>query len=98
MGAKEGVIFSCIPPQAALKEWLGYSSWGGGMAKHDYLSDRAANYKLMQDIRNWWSRRGQTVRVWLEKANDPSNGTVMWVIRTDLRQDVAIGLRGHSVG
>jgi hypothetical protein len=36
------------------------------MAKHDYLSDRAANYKLMQDIRNWWSRRGQTVRVWLE--------------------------------
>lgn len=68
------------------------------MPKHDYLSDRTANYKLMQDIRAWWLRRGRTVRVWMEKANDPSNGTVIWVIRTDLQQNVNAAKRGHAVG
>jgi len=38
------------------------------MGRHDYLSDRAANYKLMADIKNWWRKRGYVVRVWLEKA------------------------------
>jgi hypothetical protein len=58
------------------------------MAKHDYLSDRAANYKLMADIKNWWRKRGYVVRVWLEKAVDPSNGTNIFVIRTNIVQHV----------
>lgn len=59
------------------------------MARHDYLSDRAANYKLMADIRNWWRKRGYTVNVWLEKAVDPSNGTTIWVIRSNIVQPVS---------
>ena len=59
------------------------------MARHDYLSDRAANYKLMADIRNWWRKRGYNVNVWLEKAVDPSNGTTIWVIRSNIVQPVS---------
>lgn len=59
------------------------------MARHDYLSDRAANYKLMADIKNWWRKRGYEVRVWLEKAVDPSNGTTIWVIRSNIVQPVS---------
>ncbi len=55
--------------------------------KHDYLADRAANFRLMNDIRSWWAKRGYPVQVWLEKANDPTNGTVIWVIRTTITQD-----------
>jgi hypothetical protein len=58
------------------------------MGKHDYLSDRAANYKLMADIKNWWRKRGYIVRVWLEKAIDPSNGTTIFVIRSNIVQPV----------
>jgi hypothetical protein len=58
------------------------------MGKHDYLSDRAANYKLMADIKNWWRKRGYIVRVWLEKAIDPSNGTAIFVIRSNIVQPV----------
>jgi hypothetical protein len=54
--------------------------------KHDYLADRAANFRLMNDIRSWWAKRGYPVQVWLEKANDPTNGTVIWVIRTTITQ------------
>ncbi len=50
------------------------------MAKHDYLSDRAANYKLMSDIKNWWRKRGYQVKVWLERGIDPTNGTNIHVI------------------
>lgn len=67
------------------------------MAKHDYLSDRAANYKLMADIRNWWRKRGYTVKVWLEKAIDPSNGTNIWVIRTNITQPVSKARSGYFV-
>ena len=56
--------------------------------KHDYLADRAANFKLMQDIKTWWAKRGYSVNVWLEKANDPTNGTNIWVIRTNIKQNV----------
>jgi hypothetical protein len=56
--------------------------------KHDYLEDRIANVKLMNDIRSWWRKRGHTVKVWLEKANDPTNGTNIWVIRTNITQDM----------
>jgi hypothetical protein len=59
------------------------------MARHDYLSDRAANYKLMADIRNWWRKRGYNVKVWLEKAVDPTNGTTIWVIRSNIVQPVS---------
>ena len=58
------------------------------MAKHDYLSDRAANYKLMNDIKNWWRKRGYSVKVWLERGIDPSNGTNIHVIRTNIVQNV----------
>jgi len=58
------------------------------MGKHDYLSDRAANYKLMADIKNWWRKRGYIVRVWLEKTIDPSNGTTIFVIRSNIVQPV----------
>jgi hypothetical protein len=58
------------------------------MAKHDYLSDRAANYKLMSDIKNWWRKQGYPVRVWLERGVDPSNGTSIHVIRTNIVQPV----------
>lgn len=59
------------------------------MPRHDYLSDRAANYKLMADIKNWWRKRGYNVNVWLEKAVDPSNGTTIWVIRSNIVQPVS---------
>ncbi len=58
-------------------------------AKHDYLADKAANYKLMSDIKNWWRKRGYEVKVWMERAVDPSNGTNIHVIRTNIHQDVA---------
>ncbi len=58
-------------------------------AKHDYLSDKAANYKLMSDIKNGWRKRGYEVKVWMERAVDPSNGTNIHVIRTNIHQDVA---------
>lgn len=67
------------------------------MARHDYLADRAANYKLMADIRNWWRKRGYVVKVWLEKAIDPSNGTSIWVIRTNIVQPVSNARSGYSV-
>lgn len=57
--------------------------------RHDYLSDRAANFKLMADIKTWWKRRGYHVNAWLEKAVDPTNGTVIWVIRTNITQSIA---------
>ena len=67
------------------------------MARHDYLADRAANYKLMADIRNWWRKRGYVVKVWLEKAIDPSNVTNIWVIRTNIVQSVSNARSGYSV-
>jgi hypothetical protein len=67
------------------------------MARHDYLSDRAANYKLMADIKNWWRKRGYEVRVWLEKAVDPTNGTVIWVIRSNIVQPVSKLRSNHVV-
>lgn len=59
------------------------------MAKHDYLSDRAANYKLMNDIKSWWRKRGIIVRVWMEKASDPQGGGTIYVIRTNIVQHVS---------
>lgn len=58
------------------------------MPKHDYLSDRAANYKLMNDIKNWWQKRGYSVKVWLERGVSPVNGTNIHVIRTNIVQHV----------
>lgn len=63
---------------------------------HDYLSDRAANFKLMQDIRSWWAKRGYPVRVWLEKAIDPASGTSIWVVRTSITQHTN-NLKGNYV-
>lgn len=56
---------------------------------HDYLDDRVANYRLMQNIRAWWRKRGFVVHVWLEKAKDPTNNTTIYVIRTDIKQNCA---------
>lgn len=54
---------------------------------HDYLGDKAANYRLMQNIRQWWLKRGFVVKVWLERAGDPTNRTPIHVIRTNIEQD-----------
>lgn len=59
------------------------------MARHDYLSDRAANYKLVADIKGWWKKRGHEVKVWIEKGIDPSKGTTIYVIRSNIVQNVA---------
>jgi hypothetical protein len=58
------------------------------MARHDYLTDKAANYKLMADIKNWWQKRGYVVKAWLERGTDSSNGTGIYVIRTNIVQNV----------
>ena len=65
------------------------------MAEHDYLSDRAANFKLMNDIKAWWRRRGYIVRVWLEKVGDPQGSGAIHVIRTNIVQNVATARLGH---
>lgn len=67
------------------------------MARHDYLGDRAANYKLMSDIKNWWHRRGYVVKVWLEKAIDPTSGSAIHVIRTDIKQSIPNARKGYYV-
>ncbi len=64
---------------------------------HDYLSDRAANYKLMSNIRNWWQKRGYLVKVWVEKDKDPTNGTTMFVIRTNIVQKVSSAESGYAL-
>lgn len=56
----------------------------------DYLEDRAANHLLIQKIVSWWARRGYTVRAWIEKATDPITGGKIWVIRTNIVQDVRV--------
>ncbi len=63
---------------------------------HDYLSDKAANYKLMEDIRSWWRKRGVVVKVWLEKAIDPTTSSTIHVIRTNIVQDCT-NLKGHYI-
>ena len=50
----------------------------------------------MADIKNWWRKRGYEVRVWLEKAVDPTNGTTIWVIRSNIVQPVS-NLRSNYV-
>jgi hypothetical protein len=57
------------------------------MARHDYLGDRAANFRLIQQIVAWWRKRGFEVRAWLEKGTAGSNGATIWVIRTNIKQD-----------
>lgn len=64
---------------------------------HDYLSDRAANYRLMQNIRDWWKRRGFVVNVWLEKSNSPQDGSVIWVIRTNITQNITHAGTRYSI-
>lgn len=65
------------------------------MAKHDYLGDRAANYKLMNDIKAWWRKRGCIVRVWMEKASDPQGGGSIHIIRTNIVQHVSTAQGGY---
>jgi hypothetical protein len=66
--------------------------------QHDYLTDRAANYRLIQQIVSWWRKRGFVVRAWLEKSGDPSNGGVIWVIRTNIVQDASNVKPRYTVG
>jgi hypothetical protein len=42
----------------------------------------------MSDIKNWWLKRGFVVKAWLERGIDPSNGTSIHVIRTNIVQNV----------
>ena len=67
------------------------------MTRHDYLSDRAANYKLMADIKSWWRKRGYVVKVWLEKAIDPTSGSQIHVVRTNIMQSVTNARKNYYV-
>lgn len=58
------------------------------MTSFDYLGDKAANFKLINLITTYWRKRGFRVRAWVEKANDPSNGSTIFVLRTDIKQDM----------
>lgn len=55
----------------------------------DYLSDKMASHKLARTIMKFWSGRGHIVKAWTEKATDPSNGTFIWVVRTNIEQDAS---------
>lgn len=63
----------------------------------DYLDDKAANYRLMQDIRDWWKKRGHNVRVWIEREKDPQGSGCIYVIRTNIKQNVETAYSGYSV-
>lgn len=65
--------------------------------KHDYLADRAANFRLMQLIRTFWSKRGHAVNVWLEKGIDPTSGSTIWVIRSNIQQNTGNIVKGYVV-
>ena len=67
------------------------------MGRHDYLDDKAANYRLMQNIREFWRKRGYNVRVWLERAKDPQGGGNIFVIRTNVVQHVENAKSGYTV-
>jgi hypothetical protein len=68
------------------------------VSRHDYLGDRAANFRLMQQIVEWWRKRGFVVRAWLEKANASGNGATIWVIRTNITQDASNVNPRYTVG
>lgn len=57
------------------------------MSNFDYLGDRAANFRLINLITTYWRKRGYRVKAWIEKANDPSNGSTIFVVRTDIHQN-----------
>lgn len=65
--------------------------------RHDYLDDKAANYRLCQTIRDWWHKRGHRVRVRLEKVKDPQGSGSIFVVRVDAPQHVRNLELGHSV-
>jgi hypothetical protein len=65
---------------------------------HDYLEDRAANFKLMNDIKTWWKKRGHNVHVYLATERDPQGGGNIHVIRTRIPQSVAVAQTGYMVG
>lgn len=67
------------------------------MANHDYLADKAANFKLMNDIKAWWRRRGVIVQVWLERVRDPQGAEWIHVIRTNITQNTATARSGYMV-
>lgn len=67
------------------------------MGRHDYLGDKAANYRLMQLVREWWKKRGHNVRVWLEREKDPQGGGSIYVIRTNVVQNVENAKSGYAV-
>lgn len=67
------------------------------MSNLDYLSDKTANFKLMNDIKAWWRRRGVIVRVWLERVGDPQGSGQIYVIRSNIVQNVATARSGLVV-
>ena len=58
------------------------------MTSYDYLGDKAANFRLINMITTYWRKRGFHVKAWVERGNDSSNGAAIFVVRTDIRQDV----------
>ena len=65
---------------------------------HDYLGDRLATLKLVENIRRWWQRHGIVVKVWIEKVPNPQDGRSIYVVRTALQQDLAQARLGNIVG
>lgn len=64
---------------------------------HDYLADKAANYKLLQDIKAWWAKRGFAVKAWIESAKDPTSGSTIHVIRTNITQNCGDARTAYAV-
>ncbi len=64
---------------------------------NDYLSDKAANYKLIADIKAWWAKRGYQVNCWIEKIQSPVSGHTTFIVRTNITQDVKNAERGYVV-
>lgn len=63
----------------------------------DYLGNRADNMKLINTIKRFWAKQGFTVQAWTEKAIDPTNNTIIWVIRTNITQDATNIRRNYTV-
>ena len=63
----------------------------------DYLGNRSDNLKLVNAIRKWWADRGFTIKVWTERAADPLNNKPIWVVRTNIVQDVRTARPNYTV-
>lgn len=64
----------------------------------DYMGSKAPNFYLANKIREWWQKRGYTVRPRIEKVPNPQGEGSIYVVRLDIPQNVKDAENGHSVG